>query len=134
MEVIPEQCTGCRICEMICSITHSEKINTQRSRIRIESVWPEEENIYVCRKCNKPNCVKKCPQDALTQNASGIIEIDEDKCILCKTCIEACPFDAIFIGKEGNLLICDGCDGDYECVSWCPNDVLEVKKEAVKRE
>jgi len=46
-----EQCTGCRICEMICSITHSEKINTQRSRIRIKSVWPEEENIYVCRKC-----------------------------------------------------------------------------------
>lgn len=124
MHVNTDLCTGCRVCEMICSLTHSGKINTDRSRIRIESHWPEEEHIYVCRKCKNPQCVIACPQDALSQNEDGIIEIDEDKCNLCGACVEACPFNAIYVGKEKQLLVCDTCNGSYECVQWCPNQAL----------
>ena len=129
MEVDVERCTGCRICEMICSLKHDEKINPLRSRIRIESSWPEEEQIYVCRQCEEPECVKSCPENALSQDENRVIKINEDKCALCGACIEACPFDAIYVGMDQKLLVCDTCDGAYECVKWCPNDALSEAKE-----
>lgn len=129
MDIDTEQCTGCRICEIICSLEHDEKINPLRSRIRIESSWPEEEHIYICRQCEEPVCVKSCPENALSQSDNGVIKINYDKCTLCEACVEACPFDAIYVGKDQKLLVCDTCYGSYECVQWCPNDALSEAKE-----
>lgn len=124
MKIDTNLCTGCRICEMICSIKHSGKINTNRSRIRIESVWPEQEKIHVCRQCKEAPCIKACPVGALTKDKDGVIRVNRDKCTLCKACVKACPFDAIFVGMEDEILICDTCDGAYECISWCPNNAI----------
>ncbi len=72
-------------------------------------------------------CVASCPRDALTQSKeTGIILIDEDKCNGCGWCIEACEYGAVVLHPEKKVVtICDTCDGDPECVKWCPEEALD---------
>ena len=62
-----EKCTGCRQCELVCSVFHSGASNPARSRIRVVK-W-ENEGIYLpmtCQNCEKPFCVEVCPTGALS--------------------------------------------------------------------
>lgn len=51
---------------------------------------------------------------------TGAIVIDEEKCIRCLACLEACPFEAIQVSPSGEMLKCDLCGGDPVCVKYCP--------------
>jgi len=53
-------------------------------------------------------------------------QIDEQRCIGCKKCMEACPFGMITIHPEGNrMLKCDLCDGQPQCVRFCETRALQ---------
>jgi ferredoxin len=41
------------------------------------------------------NCVKECPEGAITLNDNGIANIDDEKCAGCNKCVKACPVEAI---------------------------------------
>jgi carbon-monoxide dehydrogenase iron sulfur subunit len=94
-----EKCTGCRICELVCSVFHTGASNPSRSRIKVVK-W-ESVGIYLpltCQSCEKPFCVEVCPAKACHRDLkSGTVLIDKDKCIGCKTCIIACPFGLLSI-------------------------------------
>ncbi|WP_157834934.1 4Fe-4S dicluster domain-containing protein [Desulfofalx alkaliphila] len=112
-------CTGCRLCEQICSMEHHREVNPHLARIKIESKWPAEEKIIVCRQCKTQNCVKACPQKALSFD--GYVKLDEKACDGCGQCLEACPFGYNLRNKNtGKPVFCDTCSGNYSCVSWCP--------------
>ncbi len=112
-------CTGCRICEMICSLAHEGEIAPKQSRIRIESDWPGAEKVQVCVACKPKKCIPACPHGALSWDT--VLRLDEEKCDLCLACIEACPFGGIRLDPpKSRLLFCDTCGGDYPCVEWCP--------------
>ena len=65
----------------------------------------------------------------MTEDENKIIKLNPDKCIGCGKCVEACPFDAIWLNKkEGKVFKCDLCNGDPECVKWCPHEALEFEK------
>ncbi len=51
---------------------------------------------------------------------TGAVIIDEDACTGCLDCADACPFDAIFVGPDNEVLKCDLCGGDPICVKYCP--------------
>ncbi|MBI4186077.1 MAG: 4Fe-4S dicluster domain-containing protein [Chloroflexi bacterium] len=123
-----EKCTGCRICEMVCSLYHEkEGINPRRSRIRVV-MSREKTSILpmVCRSCTDPACVASCPQDCLTQDESGMIVVDESACTACGECEIACPFGAIHIHPVADVAVtCDRCDGKFLCVNYCPEGVLD---------
>ena len=95
-------------------------------RIRIE----EKDNISFavsCRHCEEPLCVKSCLTGALTIKNS-VIEIDQDKCVSCYTCIVSCPYGAIMPSNTGAIQKCELCTdnsfGEPACVKGCPNNAI----------
>ncbi len=122
------KCTGCRRCEIICSMAHHQRVDPYRRRIRISSEWPWKDEVIVCRMCQKPKCVESCAAGALTKSEEGHIILDADACTGCFACVEACPFDAVWADEQNGLpILCDTCGGAYACVKWCPENVLGVK-------
>jgi Fe-S-cluster-containing hydrogenase component 2 len=117
-------CTECQICMSICSWTHFGEYNTKRSRIDVDADWPKLPRVRVCLACEGHECVEACPQDALKWEKW--ILLDSERCNSCGNCVEACPVDGISMDPHTNLpLICDTCDGDFQCVVWCPTQALE---------
>jgi carbon-monoxide dehydrogenase iron sulfur subunit len=123
-----EKCTGCRTCEMVCSVFHVGAVNPSRSRIRVLK-W-EFQGIYLpvtCQNCEKPFCTEVCPTKACHRDmGSYMVIIDKNKCIGCRSCILACPFGVpSFDSTERITVKCDLCDGDPQCTRFC--DVGAIK-------
>ena len=124
----PSQCSGCRMCELICSFTHYKVFNPSLSRIRVTTCESEFIDFPVtCRHCANPPCQRVCPVEAISRDTHlGINLIDEKLCISCGECVVACPFGAIYIPVGEKLPIsCDLCGGNPQCVQYCPFKVLK---------
>lgn len=123
IEIKPSLCTECRICMTICSWTHYSEYNIKRARIAVEAEWPKTPQIGVCQACAGHECVQACSQNALTWESW--ILLDKERCNSCRECVEACPVDGITMDPITNLpLVCDTCEGDFQCVAWCPTQAL----------
>jgi len=131
------KCSGCRMCELSCSLKHTGECNPERSRIRSLMV---EENGYLeffpstCMQCDTAMCELACPTRAIKRNKeTGARMINENLCIGCSACGFACPFGACFLDpRTGISVVCDQCDGDPICVNLCPTDALQyVPKDQV---
>jgi anaerobic carbon-monoxide dehydrogenase iron sulfur subunit len=127
--VKPSVCTGCRTCELACSLTHQEKNKPGRSRIYPLGVGLDQYVPVVCLQCDDPACVKSCLVDALSRNEkTGHIDLDYDKCIKCQACVAACPFGCSLIDETQDKIVkCDLCDGNPACARFCPTKSLEYK-------
>lgn len=125
-----DKCTGCRICELACSLLNVGESNPSKSRIRIVKIEEEAEALpipVVCMMCVEPACKAVCPMGAISDDPStGARVIDEKKCIGCSACVYACPFGAITVDRSvGHSFTCNLCDGDPACVKFCPTDALQ---------
>jgi len=122
------KCTGCRTCEMICSLRHTETCNSVRSRIRIVHNHKEELiTLLQCRLCKKPPCVEVCPEKALSiDRDSGVINVDQDLCSGCLMCIEVCPFGGMQLDPiSWEVNSCDLCGGEPGCVEFCETGAIK---------
>jgi Fe-S-cluster-containing hydrogenase component 2 len=123
----PDKCTGCRNCELACSVFHEGEFRPRVSRVHAYS-W-EKEGISVpmmCQQCDNAPCVSVCPSGAMSQiKATGLVSWNSNLCIRCRMCTIACPFgNAVYDSGSKNILKCDQCNGDPECVRFCPNEAL----------
>lgn len=118
-----EKCTGCQICEIVCSVEKEKKINPHLSRIHMVRIDPLIATVLACQGCNDASCAKSCPRGAIFLNEERTAMIDEQKCTLCGWCIQACPFGAITIHSSRPKL-CDLCEGEPKCVANCPKGAL----------
>ncbi|MGD1995216.1 MAG: 4Fe-4S dicluster domain-containing protein [Anaerolineae bacterium] len=123
-----ERCTGCRLCEMVCSVKHTGVNSPSRSRIHVIK-WPREgfELPMLCQQCEDAPCVAVCPKDALSRDpVLGRVALTYDLCIGCKLCVTACPFGGMGIDTATRQVIkCDLCDGDPVCVRFCDPGALQ---------
>ena len=80
-----------------------------------------------CRHCKDPICVKSCISGALSIN-DGVINIDQDKCVGCRTCVLVCPYGCITPTETGVMQKCELClknsVGEPACVKGCPNRAI----------
>jgi Fe-S-cluster-containing hydrogenase component 2 len=126
----PENCIGCRICEIVCSFVHERAINPKKSRIHvIKHHRYGLSHPVVCLQCAFPKCAQDCPTGAIDRE-NGIVQIDETKCIGCGNCASDCPIGAITLDADKKIAVkCDVCNGHPECVKECPRKVLKVSIE-----
>ena len=129
IKVNPEKCTGCRICELICSADKHSEFNPKRSRVRIVKMERFFIDIpTVCQQCSKPLCLKSCDSGAIEKTDNGVMVVDREKCTGCGDCVSACPFDAIFLDPvDDKAIVCDLCQGNPKCVQWCPTEALTLQ-------
>lgn len=146
VDVDPDRCIGCGVCELICSLEKSNKreFNPQKSRIRVLRLYPTINVAMACRLCENPPCVRTCPRNALIQSEeNGVILVDENKCDGCSWCIKACKYGSIMIDSTTKIAFtCDLCKGrkgvgvfpgrkivNQACVEWCPEEALDLVTE-----
>ncbi|MCX6000039.1 MAG: 4Fe-4S dicluster domain-containing protein [Chloroflexi bacterium] len=122
------KCTGCRRCEVVCSVKKTATSNPARARIAIvkwESICVETP--ILCQQCETAPCMAVCPVKALTREETlGRVLVDYDRCIGCKFCVAICPFGAmVFDPATRRVIKCDHCDGDPTCVKFCETKALQ---------
>lgn len=115
------RCSGCRRCEVVCSISHEGRIWPEASRIRVFMPSPGVEVPHLCVQCDDYPCVASCPVEALSVDGkTGAVLVDEDKCTGCGSCVDACPGSVPHLHPStGKAVICDLCGGEPRCVKAC---------------
>ncbi len=144
-----DKCVGCRSCEVACAEKHLHEVEggegeAEAIEIR-EEVLLAARRMHVgiamggtkpmpiqCRHCEDPTCLFACITGAMHKDPdTGMVLVDEDKCVGCWTCLKMCSFGAIMVDPVGHrVLKCDKCfmERPPACVEACPNDVLIVEE------
>lgn len=140
---LEEWCIDCRRCEVACKTFHSQTRDTVKA-YKLESPEPQsrirvEGNKFLsiainCRHCADPKCVEGCISGAMTKDpVTGVVSVDQTKCVGCRTCVSVCPFGAVqvvSIDGRDKAIKCDLCaeapgiPGRPSCVETCPNRAL----------
>ena len=125
-------CTGCRTCEVVCSLYHFGECNPERSAIRV--IRREKGGLVlalplVCQQCEQASCLEACPTEAIRRGREGTpIIFDRKKCTECGMCSEACPAGCISLDQQSDGLIsCDLCQGLPQCISLCHSHCLTLE-------
>lgn len=139
-----DKCIGCGLCRVFCQTEHSKSKDILKaykkenprpvSRIRLEKKGEICFSLQ-CRHCQEPLCVYSCLTGAMQKDSiSGLVNVDNNKCMGCWTCILSCPFAALTRNIGENIVAkCDLCpDRDLPvCVANCPNEALVVIEDNV---
>jgi len=118
-------CTGCHLCELVCSASHFGEFAPTRARIRVSNHPLEgKSEVVACFSCLDAPCIAACPQDAISRAGSRQpLFIDPQKCDGCNgdpACVPACPYGAMYFDTVSQYaLACDLCGGDPQCVKYC---------------
>lgn len=121
-----EECTGCKICELVCASRKFNVNNPKKAAIRVMADESFSKfTIIICRHCEDPPCVKACLAKARRKVLDGRVIVDEGKCTKCERCYEACTYKAVFFHPEvASAILCDLCDGQPLCVRFCPTKAI----------
>ena len=132
-----QNCIHCQACEVACKEENGVQLGADKQRIWVGVVegtifGKPFANIYPsqCNHCIDAPCVSVCPTNASHYAKGGIVKVDAKQCILCKGCMEACPYDARFIDDVRVAVDkCTFCDhrivetGTTACQATCPTKV-----------
>ncbi|MBN2333100.1 MAG: 4Fe-4S dicluster domain-containing protein [Deltaproteobacteria bacterium] len=127
-----EKCVGCHTCEIACKVQNDVPLGMWRSWVKeIEKgQYPVVVRSFrptLCNHCANPVCVKVCPVKAAYQREDGIVMVDPHRCVGCRYCMAACPYEVRYIHPTKGMI--DKCDFCYHrvdeglqpaCVEACP--------------
>ena len=107
MLVDMRKCIGCQACTVSCSVENQPPIGQFRTSVlqyeidQPGSTMPAMVSLpRLCNHCDEPPCVPVCPVQATFQRTDGIVLVDNERCVGCGYCVQACPYDARFINHE----------------------------------
>ncbi len=131
-------CIGCHACTVACKTEHDVPVGQFRTWVKYvdQGAYPastRDFGVLRCNHCTDAPCVAMCPTQALFKRDDGIVDFDSDRCIGCKSCMQACPYDAIYIDENTHTAAkCNFCahriDQGLEpaCVVVCPTHSIWV--------
>jgi Fe-S-cluster-containing dehydrogenase component/formate-dependent nitrite reductase membrane component NrfD len=129
-------CIGCHACTTACKSENQVPLGVNRTWVKYveRGTFPETRRdiaVLRCNHCADAPCVAVCPTTAMFKRADGIVDFDTSRCIGCKACIQACPYDAIYIDPEEHVAEkCNFCSHRVDvgllpaCVVVCPTESL----------
>lgn len=100
------RCIGCNTCAVACKMQNNVPDGMLWNRVltegcerfdSAEGTYPNLSRTYLplaCQHCENPACERVCPTGATYKDDKGRVEIDYDKCIGCRMCMAACPYNA----------------------------------------
>lgn len=100
------RCIECQTCSIACKMQNNVPQNMLWNRVLTEGAdvvdgssgtYPALSKVYVpvaCQHCENPACMKVCPTGSTYKDEKGRVQIDYEKCIGCRMCMAACPYNA----------------------------------------
>jgi Fe-S-cluster-containing dehydrogenase component/formate-dependent nitrite reductase membrane component NrfD len=128
------KCIGCHACTIACKAEHEIPIGVNRCWVKTveKGSFPETRRFFfpvLCNQCTDAPCVRICPTNALFKRRDGIVDLHGESCIGCRACMEACPYDQLFIDPNTHTAEkCNFCANRVEnkllpaCVIVCPTE------------
>lgn len=127
------KCIGCQACTVSCSMENLAPLGQFRTTVlqyEVEDYDDGQPAMFnlprLCNHCDNPPCVPVCPVQATFQREDGIVLVDNERCVGCAYCVQACPYDARFINEETQTADkCTFCEHRLEvgllpaCVETC---------------
>ena len=100
-----KRCLGCQACVLACKAENftSPGIKWTRMQDHESGTYPNTKREFLltlCMHCEDAPCVKVCPTGASIKREDGIVWVDYDKCMGCKYCIVACPYNSRYYHKD----------------------------------
>ncbi|MBE3074976.1 MAG: 4Fe-4S dicluster domain-containing protein, partial [Actinobacteria bacterium] len=126
------KCIGCHACTIACKAEHQIPVGVNRCWVKTveKGTFPDTRRFFfpvLCNQCVDAPCVRICPTSALYKRRDGIVDLNGQSCIGCRACMEACPYDQLFIDPNTHTAEkCNFCANRIEnellpsCVSVCP--------------
>jgi Fe-S-cluster-containing dehydrogenase component/formate-dependent nitrite reductase membrane component NrfD len=101
------RCIGCHACTVACKEEHNIAVGVNRTWVKYieKGHYPDTRRHFAvlrCNHCDDAPCIEICPTVALFRRADGIVDFDTERCIGCKSCMQACPYDALYIDPDRN--------------------------------
>jgi Fe-S-cluster-containing dehydrogenase component len=130
------KCIGCHACTVACKAEHDIPIGVYRTWVKYieKGEFPNSRRYFLvnrCNHCDNAPCVAICPTKALFKRKDGIVDFDSSRCIGCKSCMQACPYDALYIDPYSHTAAkCNSCAHRTEigiepaCVVVCPEHAI----------
>jgi Fe-S-cluster-containing dehydrogenase component/formate-dependent nitrite reductase membrane component NrfD len=130
------KCIGCHACTVACKTENQVPLGVNRTWVKYveKGKYPDTRRFFQvtrCNHCQKPPCVTICPVTAMYKRKDGIVDFDSERCIGCKACMQACPYDAIYMDPDdGTAAKCHFCAHRTEvglepsCVVVCPEHAI----------
>lgn len=131
-----DSCIGCHACTVACKSEHDVPLGVNRTWLKYVETgsFPNTGRSFTvmrCNHCEDAPCVTICPTSALHKASNGVVDFDDARCIGCKACMNACPYDAIYINPATNTANkCNFCNHRVEvglepaCVVVCPTHAI----------
>ena len=129
-------CIGCHACTVACKTEHNVPLGVNRTWVKyVETgTWPDTRRFFSvmrCNHCRDAPCVTICPTQALNKRHDGIVDFNTGRCIGCKSCMQACPYDALYIDPgDHTAQKCNYCAHRTDvglqpaCVVVCPEQAI----------
>src|SRR5215472_12639418 len=131
-----DRCIGCHACTVACKEEHQVPVGVFRTWVKYieKGEFPQTRRhfgVMRCNHCDYAPCIEICPTHALYRRSDGIVDFDNRRCIGCKSCMQACPYDALYIDPNTNTAAkCNFCAHRVEanlepaCVIVCPTQAI----------
>jgi len=130
------KCIGCHACTVACKSENLVPLGVYRTWVKYveKGTFPHTRRSFTvlrCNHCDEAPCVAICPTKALFRRPDGIVDFDAGRCIGCKACMQACPYDALYIDPLTRTAAkCNYCSHRIDqgllpaCVVVCPEKAI----------